>query len=242
MKTIGVIPARLGSTRLKAKVLMPIAGKPMIQHVWERSKKSKKLDGLLIACDDDEIIKTANSFGAKAVLTRKDHPSGTDRIAEAVAKLDVDVVINIQGDEPLIHPSIIDDLIDVFDKNKDCVMATVIKPIRAKEELDNPNIVKVVVDNQKDAIYFSRAVIPYNRDQKSLGELKYYKHLGIYGYRKSFLMMFKDLKKSYLEQVEQLEQLRALEAGYKIKTVVTEHETISVDTKEDLARVEAALK
>jgi 3-deoxy-manno-octulosonate cytidylyltransferase (CMP-KDO synthetase) len=242
MKIVGIIPARLGSTRLKAKVLMPIAGKPMIQHVWERSKKSQKLHDLIIACDDEEILKVASSFKAKAVLTRKDHPSGTDRIAEAVAPLDVDVVINIQGDEPLIHPSIIDDLAEVFMKDQDCPMATVIKPIQAKEELDNPNIVKVVIDNQNNAIYFSRAAIPYNRDQKPFNDLKFYKHLGIYGYRKSFLMKFKDLKKSYLEQVEQLEQLRALEAGFKIKTVVTTHETISVDTKEDLARVEAALQ
>lgn len=241
MKVIGVIPARFRSTRLPAKVLVQILGKPMIQHVWERAKKSRELDDLLIACDDDRVLKAAQGFGAKAVMTRVDHESGSDRIAEAVGKLNVDIIINIQGDEPLITHKVIDDLAVAMKKNGTCVMATAIKPLFDQNELDNPNIVKVVIDQDQNALYFSRSAIPYNRGKFNLKDIGYYKHLGIYAYRKEFLLALTKLPKSQLEKTEQLEQLRVLEAGHKIKTVVTDVMTISVDTKDDLLKVEEYL-
>lgn len=240
MKVLGVIPARLGSTRLEGKILLNIAGKPMIQHVWERARKSKKLDDCLIACDDYKVFHIAQKFGAKAVLTSKTHPSGSDRIAEAVKNLKVDIVVNIQGDEPLIHHSVINKLADALIKDKKSVMATVIKRIVHYDDLNNPNIVKVVVDQNQNALYFSRSLIPYNREHQE--RVEYFKHLGIYAYRKDFLLKFTRMPKSCLERIEKLEQLRVIEAGYKIKTVMTDIETIGVDTAEDLIRVERILK
>ncbi len=242
MKTIGVIPARWGSTRFEGKVLAKLKGKYLIQHVWERARKSKTLDSILIACDDEKILKAAESFGAKAVMTSKKHVSGTDRIAEAVGPLAVKVVVNIQADEPLIEPKVIDHLVQAVLDDKTCVMATVVKPIESREELENPNVVKVVIDQNRNALYFSRSPIPFNRDKKKFDDISYYKHLGIYAYRKDFLLKFKDLPKSDLESVERLEQLRVLEAGFKIKTIETNLDTIGVDTPEDLARVEKLIK
>lgn len=242
MQAIGVIPARWGSTRFEGKVLAKINGKPMIEHVWQRSKQSRLLRDVIIACDDERIIKVAQAFGAKAVLTAKDHPSGTDRIAQAVINVAAEIIVNIQGDEPLIEHSIIDDLVTVLSKDPGCVMATAIKLIRTKEELENPNVVKAVIDLNGNALYFSRLGVPYDRDKVGINKIKYYKHLGIYAYRKSFLLKFKDMPKSRLEQAEQLEQLRALEAGVKIKTILTDIETVGVDTPEDLARVEKLLQ
>ena len=239
MTTIGVIPARLGSTRFPGKVLADIAGKSMIQHVWDGAKKSKLLDDLIIACDDEKILKVAKSFGAKAVLTSGDHSSGSDRIAEAVENLDVDIIVNIQADEPFIQPSVIDHLVEVLKSDASSVMATVVKIIENPEDCQNPNVVKVVLDDQKNALYFSRSLIPYNRGKEKIA---YYKHLGIYAYRKDFLFKFKNLPKSNLEKIEQLEQLRVLEAGYKIKTVLTDVDSIGVDTPEDLERVKSFLK
>lgn len=242
MQAIGVIPARWGSTRFAGKVLANLNGKPMIEHVWQRSRQSRLLKEVIIACDDERIVKAAGNFGAKAVLTSKDHASGTDRIAQAVANVSADIVVNIQGDEPLIHHSVIDSLVTALSKDPACVMATAIKLIRTKEELENPNVVKAVIDAAGNALYFSRSVIPYDRDKAGIQKIRHYKHLGIYAYRKSFLMKFTDMPKSRLEQAEQLEQLRALEAGVKIKTVLTDIETVGVDTPEDLARVEQLLR
>lgn len=236
MKIIGVIPARWASTRFEGKVLAAINGKPMIQHVWERSKKSELLDDLIIACDDDRVLNAAQQFGAKAVLTSKDHASGTDRIAEAVESIDGDIVVNIQGDEPLIQHEVIDALVTALIDAPLCSMGTMIKVLEAEEELKNPNVVKVVVDGEMNALYFSRSIIPYNRENDD--EIIYYKHLGIYAYRRDFLLSYKNLPKSNLEKAENLEQLRALEFGYKIKTVVTDVDTIGVDTPSDLKRVE----
>ncbi|MBF0522648.1 MAG: 3-deoxy-manno-octulosonate cytidylyltransferase [Candidatus Omnitrophica bacterium] len=242
MKVIGVIPARWGSTRFEGKVLALIAGKPMIEHVWLRVKKSKILNDIIIACDDEKVLKTAVQFGAKAVLTSPNHPSGTDRIAEVVKDLDVDIVVNIQGDEPLIQHAVIDNLANALMSDQSAVMSTVIKRLEKQEELDNPNVVKAVIDEESNALYFSRAAIPYNRDKKDFKALTYYKHLGIYAYRKNFLLKLKDLPPSLLEKTEKLEQLRVLEAGYKIKAILTDLETIGVDTKEDLKLVEAILQ
>ncbi len=237
MKIIGVIPARWGSTRFEGKVLAEIHGKPMLQHVFERAKKSRALNDVIIACDDERILKAANAFGAKAVMTSPKHPSGTDRIAEAVRSLKVDIVVNIQGDEPLIQPKVINDLVKALQKDKSCVMATTIKAVTDESDLNNPNVVKAVVDKNNVALYFSRSCIPFNRGAQAWKNVKYYKHLGLYAYRKSFLMKFMDLPKSALETAERLEQLRVLEAGYKIKTIETTVDTIGVDTPEDLVRV-----
>lgn len=239
MKVVGIIPARWASTRFEGKVLAMIQDKPMIQHVWERSKKCELLSDVVIACDDDRVVVAAEQFGARTILTSKDHASGTDRIAEAMEHVDADIIINIQGDEPLIDPAVIDALAAALMKDQSCSMATVIKVLTTKKELKDPNVVKVVVDGEMNALYFSRSVIPFDRDQTE--ETIYYKHLGIYAYRKDFLLSFKSLPKSNLEKVEQLEQLRALEFGYKIKTVVTDVETVGVDTPEDLRRVEKLL-
>jgi len=234
MTAIGVIPARLGSTRLKNKVLAQINGKPMIQYVWERASQAKRLDQVLIACDDQKILKAAKKFGASAVLTSKDHPSGSDRIAEAVRALPVDIVVNIQGDEPLIDPATIDALVGALEEDPDVPMATVIKEFLPDEDENDPNKVKVTIDDSRHAVAFSREV-PRIREQ-------FYKHVGIYAYRKEFLLMFHLMPKSPNEIRERLEQLRVLDAGYPIKTVLTDVETIGVDTLEDLLKVEARLK
>ena len=241
MKVIGVIPARWGSTRFEGKVLADINGKPMIRHVWERAQKSRKIDEVLIACDDERIMAAAKKFNAQAVMTSKNHPSGTDRIAEAVKNVKADIVINIQADEPLIDPATIDALAACLSKDKTAPVATVIKAIEDLNEIANPNVVKVAVDHKGYALYFSRSPIPYNRAGSDPKKVPYYKHAGIYAYRKNFLLKFKDLPKSKLESAEKLEQLRILEAGYKIKTVLTRQESVGVDTPEDLARVKELL-
>lgn len=239
MKVIGVIPARFASTRLKGKVLAPINGKPMIQHVYERARQSRLLDEVIIACDDLRVKKVAEEFGASAVMTDPDHVCGTDRIVEAVADLDVQIVVNVQGAEPLIDPPVIDSLIKALIEDPEVPMATVIKQVNDPKELDNPNIVKVIIDHQRNAIYFSRSKIPFNRDS---GEHVYFKHLGIYAYTKKFLLQFSAMPKAKLEMAESLEQLRAIENGFKIKTVLTEIETVGVDTPEDLIKVERLIK
>ncbi len=242
MKAIGVIPARFASTRFPGKVLALIAGKPMIEHVWQRAKECRTLDDLIIACDDQKVLQAAQGFGAKAVMTSPDHPSGSDRIAEAVGKLNFDIVVNIQGDEPFIESRVIDGLVEALQRDAQASVATVIKEIKNDGDIHNPNVVKVVVDLNRYALYFSRSTIPYDRNTERPAGLKYFKHLGLYAYRKEFLMSYKDWPKSMLETAEQLEQLRILEAGYKIKTIETDVETWAVDTPEDLAKIEAILR
>ncbi len=242
MRAIGVIPARWGSTRFEGKVLAQINGKPMIEHVWRRARQSRLLKEVIIACDDERIARAAEKFGAKAVLTSREHACGTDRVAQVAADVSAEIIVNIQGDEPLIHHNVIDDLVAALRSDRSSKMATAIKVIQSAKELANPNVVKVVVDARGNALYFSRSVIPYDRDKAGIGKTKYYKHLGIYAYRRNFLLKFRGMPKSRLEQAEQLEQLRALEAGVKIKTVLTDVETIGVDTPEDLARVTKILR
>lgn len=237
MKAIGVIPARFKSTRFPGKVLALIKGKPMIEHVWRQASGCRQLDGLLIACDHEDVLKAARGFGAQAVMTSPDHPSGSDRIAEAVGSLGYEIIVNIQGDEPFIQPYVIDGLVLALKNDENASVATVIKEIKADSEITNPNVVKVVIDNNQYALYFSRSVIPYNRNAERPSDLRYFKHLGLYAYRKSFLMAYKDWPKSMLESTEQLEQLRILEAGHKIKTIETDSESLAVDTPEDLARI-----
>lgn len=238
IETIGVIPARFSSTRFEGKVLADLAGKPMVQHVWERAKEARLLNDLIIATDDQRVAKVVEGFGGKVMLTSVDQPSGTDRLAEVVNPIDVKIVVNIQGDEPLVHPTMIDELVRALSEDESVVMATIIKRITKKEELIDPNIVKVVVDRFGNALYFSRSPIPFEK-----GELAkvFYKHLGLYAYTKDFLFTFTNLPKSNLEAAESLEQLRALENNYKIKTIETKFETVGVDTPEDLERAKMFL-
>ncbi len=234
MKTIGVIPARFASTRFPAKVLAKIAGKPMIQHVWEKARLAQELDDILIACDHEDVFKAAKDFNARVVMTNPNHPSGSDRIAEAIKDLAVDVIVNIQGDEPFIDARTIDALAALLKQDSKVMMGTVIKELESEEDFLNPNVVKCVVDDQGYALYFSRSPIPYHRSKNT--SIKNYKHLGLYAYRKEFLMQYKDWPKGKLESVEELEQLRVLERGIKIKTTVTHYESIAVDTPQDLEK------
>lgn len=253
MRAIGVIPARYKSVRFEGKVLADLLGKPLIQHVWERAKESRVLEDLVIATDSEDVIKVVKGFGGKAVYTSKDQPSGSDRIVEVINPLNVEVVINIQGDEPLVHYSMIDGLANVLLEDKSVQMATVVKKLKDKDEFANPNVIKTVIDKDGYALYFSRSPIPYARDgEKGDGSIFAdknktvpffaYKHVGIYAYTKDFLFTYTNLPKSGLEDTEKLEQLRALENGYRIKTIETEYDTIGVDTPEDLKRVEEFLR
>ena len=236
MTAIGVIPARWSSTRLPGKILADIAGKPMLQHVWERAKKAAKLSDVIVACDESHVYEVARSFGANALMTRRDHPSGSDRVAEAIGAFPADIAVNIQGDEPFIDPSLIDALVDSLCKDPDAVMVTAVKPFTNRVDFLNPNMVKVVTDRNQNALYFSRAAIPFHRDGDVVDHSHYLRHLGIYAYRRQFLLDLCRWPKSFLEQEECLEQLRVLEQGYRIKTVRTDCDTIGVDTPEDLIK------
>lgn len=252
MRIVAVIPARWQSTRLKGKVLADINGKPMIQHVWERVKKAHEIDEVIVAVDKERVLKTVESFGAKAVFTSPEQPSGTDRIAEVANNIDADVFINIQADEPMVHPLMVDELAQVFEYDKNVQMATLVKRIHKRDEIADPNVVKCVVDRKGFALYFSRSPIPYIVQSGAPGSLhrdapedvsgRYFKHIGIYAYTKDFLFTFTNLPGSTLEAEEKLEQLRVLEHGYKIKTVETRYDTVSVDTEEDLEKVRTLLK
>jgi 3-deoxy-manno-octulosonate cytidylyltransferase (CMP-KDO synthetase) len=237
MDVIGVIPARYSSTRFEGKVLADILGKPMLQHVWERAKQALTLDDLIIACDNELVASTAKSFGAKVILTSKDHICGSDRIIEVVNPLDVKIIINIQGDEPLVHPMMIDSLARVLLDDKKISMATLMKKIEDPKDVFDPNVVKVVVDKNNFALYFSRSPIPHLAINSDIKEPVYYKHIGIYGYTKDFLFTYKNLPVSNLERIEKLEQLRVLEEGFRIKVIETKHDTIGVDTPEDLEKL-----
>ncbi len=241
MKVIGVIPARLGSTRFPEKVLQPLAGKPMIQHVWERAAAAKKLSALIVACDDRRIYDCVQAFGGKAVLTRPDHPNGTSRIAEVAAGTQADVFINIQGDEPLMDPANMDTLAALFEQDTGLQTATLAVVRSDPEGYRNPNVVKVVCDAAGYALYFSRASVPYVRDSEG-GAVGYLKHLGIYAYRRDFLLQFVQWPASPLEQAEKLEQLRILERGVKMRVVTAARDSVGVDTQEDFVRVEKILK
>jgi len=244
MKVIGVIPARYHSKRFPGKVLVDILGKPLIQRVYEQARKAKLLGEVIVATDNDEILNVVKNFGGKAVMTSSDCRSGSDRLAEVAIGLDADIIVNIQGDEPLISPEVISDVAQELMKDKTISMATAARKITTREELTNPNVVKVVVDKNGFALYFSRAQIPYIShvaERENVG-LVAHKHIGIYSYRREFLLNFGRMEQGPLEKVEDLEQLRALENGYKIKVVITEWDSIGVDTKEDLKKVVEILK
>ena len=239
MDVIGVIPARFESSRFPGKVLANIAGRTMIQWVWEAASKSTMLEDLIIATDDEKVIKAAETFEGKAVLTSKDYSSGTDRICEVVNPLYVKVIINIQADEPLIKYSMIDELSRTLMEDTSIQVATLRYRIEDSDELNDPNVVKVVSNKDGFALYFSRSLIPCNL---SSTVQQIYKHIGMYAYTKDFLFTFANLTPSFLEQAEQLEQLRALEHGYKIKVIDAGCDSISVDTPRDLEKVRKKLR
>lgn len=234
MKFLGVIPARYESTRLPRKPLKDICGHTMIEWVYKRAIKSN-LDRVVIATDSKEVFDEVLSFGGDVIMTDANHLNGTSRIAEVCQKItDYDVVINIQGDEPLIEPDMINSLIDIFKEENDLKMATLKHKMKKKEDIENPNFVKVITDKKDYAIYFSRSVIPYPRNENL--DI-YFKHVGIYGYKREFVLEYSKLESTPLENSESLEQLRVLENGYKIKVLETPYEIIGVDTAEELERV-----
>jgi len=234
-KILGVIPARLASSRFPAKVLASIASKPMLQHVYERASLARYLSRTIIATDDERVAEVARSFGAQARMTRSDHASGTDRVAEVASAEDASIVVNIQGDEPLIDPNAIDLAILPLIHDSSVVMSTLKKRIEDPREIADPNVVKVVTNRLGDAIYFSRSPIPFERDAG--GRSACFKHIGLYVYRREFLLNYSALPAGPLEAAERLEQLRALENGYPIRVVETEYDSVGVDTPEDLERV-----
>ena len=235
---LGVIPARYESSRFPGKPLAIIAGKTMLQHVWERASRARTLSRVAIATDDDRIFREARRFGAEACMTRGDHASGSDRVAEVAAGGRAEVIVNIQGDEPLIDPEAVDAAVKGLLEDEATPMGTLKKRIEDPAEVSNPNVVKVVTDLEGNAIYFSRSVIPYARG----GSAVHYKHVGLYVYRSEFLLGYSSLNRGPLEEAEKLEQLRALENGYKIRVVETGYESLGVDTPEDLRRVSALIE
>jgi 3-deoxy-manno-octulosonate cytidylyltransferase (CMP-KDO synthetase) len=249
-----VIPARYASSRFPGKPLAPIAGRPMIQHVYERACRASLADTVLVATDDARIIAAVEAFGGHAVLTAATHPSGTDRVAEVVAQRACGIVVNVQGDEPCITPEAIDAMIRPLRDDPLVQMTTLAHPLRQVEELLTPHVVKVVVDRAGDALYFSRAPIPYDREAwpqvpavSAANDLRLrvppgcHRHLGLYAYRREVVLHLARLQQTTLEQVEQLEQLRALEYGYRIRVVPTTYESVGVDTPADVARAERVL-
>lgn len=242
---VAIIPARYHSNRFEGKPLARIAGKPMIQHVYERATAVKLLSRVAVATDDERIADCVHGFGGEVVMTSPDHASGTDRLAEAATLLDIaeqDVVVNIQGDQPLFPAEVVTQVATPLLEDPALPMATLIYKIVRPEEITDPNHVKTVFDRHGRALYFSRSPIPFQRNPDEPVAPTYYKHLGFYAYRKGFLLTFVGLPEGEWERFEKLEQLRALEFGYAIKVVLTEHDSIEVDTPRDLKRVEEILK
>lgn len=240
-RTLVAIPARWGSTRFPGKPLHRIAGKPLVQHVWERCQACRGVDDIVIATDDERIAEAAAGFGAKAVLTSPDHPSGTDRIAEAALAFgDHGTIINVQGDEPLISPALIDQLAAVLRREPEVRMITAAAPILDAAQVTDPNIVKVVFDVHGDSLYFSRSPLPYVRNAGT--GARHFRHLGLYGFQRRFLFQFVAWPPSLLEQTESLEQLRALENGVRLRVVLTDELSPGVDTPEQAAALERHLQ
>ena len=243
MKSIAVIPARYESSRFSGKPLADIGGKPMIQHVYEAAIRAQKIDQVVVATDDGRILDAVHRFGGQALMTSQTHRSGTDRAAEAAQQLELsgqDVVINVQGDQPLMDPSCLDQVVAPLEQDATLEMSTLAFRIIDPLEYTNPKDVKVVLDHQHNALYFSRAPIPHDRDGSK--ELHSYKHLGIYAYRCEFLTTFSKLPIGPLEDLEKLEQLRALEYGHPIRVVITEYDSPEVDLPEDIQRIEKLLQ
>jgi 3-deoxy-manno-octulosonate cytidylyltransferase (CMP-KDO synthetase) len=242
MRVLGVIPARYQSTRFEGKPLADILGKPMIQHVWERARAADCLDEVMVATDDERIRDAAAGFGARVVMTSGEHRSGTDRVAEAVALTDAGVVVNIQGDEPMVDAAMLREVVEPFHTRPAVELVTLKKEVFTEQQFDDPGVVKVVTDPEGWALYFSRSLIPYPRQRTASYHV--FEHLGLYAYTRDCLLKLASLPMSPLEQVEGLEQLRALENGIRILVVETrsEGESVSVDTPEDLERVRELLR
>ena len=239
-KTVGIIPARWGSTRFPGKLLHPIAGQPLLQHVWERCQQAQSLDAVIIATDDMRIAQAAFDWGAEVSLTSNQHASGTDRIAEVARNLrGVTHIINVQGDEPLIDPKLIDRLATALRRDRTLEMITAAHPFENAAKASSPHQVKVIVDLRGNALYFSRFAIPFPRDRSA--PVKYLRHQGIYGFRRKTLLQFVKWKSTPLERAESLEQLRALENGVKVYVLITKHGSPGVDTLEDAVALERKL-
>ena len=236
-----VIPARYGSTRLPGKPLVSLAGKPMIQRVYERAKLASTAHRVIVATDDERIVKAVEGFGGMARITRPDHRTGTERVAEVAAHDHGDVFVNVQGDEPLLDPVAVDTAVQALLEDPPASIATVATPIRTPADIMDPNVVKTVLDFEDNGIYFSRAPIPWVRDTASKIQVRHLKHLGLYVFQRDALLEYPTLPQGELERIEQLEQLRWLENGWKIRVAEVAHDAVSVDVPEDIARVEKLL-
>ena len=247
IRTLGVIPSRFRAQRFPGKPLAMIAGKSLVQRVYEQAAKAHRLDKVIVATEDKRILDAVKAFGGDAMLTSPACATGTDRVAEVARTHDSELVLNIQGDEPLMRPEMIDQLVEGMQADPKCVMGTLARKLETDTSLDNPNVVKVVLAQNGNALYFSRSRIPYVRDAKSdemsewLGLARFHKHLGIYAFRREFLLKFVQLPQSELEKAEKLEQLRALENGFAIKVLITPYDSVGVDTPEDAKLVEKIL-
>lgn len=237
-----VIPARYGSTRLPGKPLVALAGKPMIQRVYDRAKMAATAHRVIVATDDERIVKAVEAFGGTARMTRLDHRTGTERVAEVAAREKGDVFVNVQGDEPLLDPLAVDTAVETLLEDPPASIATVATPIRTPADIMDPNVVKTVLDFENNGIYFSRAPIPWVRDSASKIQVRHLKHLGLYVFQRDALLEYPTLPQGELERIEQLEQLRWLENGWKIRVAEVEHDAVSVDVPADVARVERLLE
>lgn len=236
-----IIPARYASTRLPGKPLVALAGKLMIERVWERVRQAKKITRVIVASDDERIIQAVAAFGGEAVMTRSEHRSGTERVAEVAAttiREGEEIFVNVQGDEPLIEPAAIDTAVEAIESDENSAVATIAVPIARPADIMDPNVVKVVLDFDGNALYFSRAPIPWVRDRNAPVHARHLKHLGLYVFRRAALLDFPTLPLGDLERIEQLEQLRWMENGYKIRVAETSHDSIGVDVPEDVTRIE----
>jgi 3-deoxy-manno-octulosonate cytidylyltransferase (CMP-KDO synthetase) len=242
VRVIAVIPARYGSTRLPGKPLVSLAGRPMIQHVYERTKLAQRVSRVIVATDDERILKAVADFAGEARMTRADHRTGTERTAEVAAHEEGDIFVNVQGDEPLLDPTALDAAVDALLQEPQAAIATVATPIKTAADIMDPNVVKVALDFDENALYFSRAPIPWVRDTASKIQVRHLKHLGLYVFQRDALLEYPTLPQGELERIEQLEQLRWMENGYKIRVAEVEHDAISVDVPEDVARVEKLLQ
>jgi 3-deoxy-manno-octulosonate cytidylyltransferase (CMP-KDO synthetase) len=241
-RVVVVIPARYGSTRLPGKPLVGLAGKLMIQHVFERAKKAQTVHRVLVATDDQRILEAVHAFGGEARMTRTDHRTGTERIAEVAAHEEGEVFVNVQGDEPLIDPAAIDTAVAALLEEPAAQIATVATTIRHAGDIMDPNVVKTVLDFDNYALYFSRAPVPWVRNTQQKLHVKYWKHLGLYVFQRDALLEYPTLPHGELEVIEQLEQLRWMENGWRIRVAEVAHDAVSVDVPEDVARVEKLLK
>jgi 3-deoxy-manno-octulosonate cytidylyltransferase (CMP-KDO synthetase) len=239
---LAIIPARYASTRLPGKPLASIAGKPMIQHVVERVGRAQMVTSTIVATDDERIKKAVEGFGGKAILTRHDHRTGTDRVAEVATHVEAEIYVNIQGDEPLIDPGTIDAVVAAMLEEDSIQIATPCTEITQANEIMDPNIVKVVRDFDGNGLYFSRAPIPWVRDTKTTVDARHWKHIGLYAFRRDALLEFPTLPPGEIEPIEQLEQLRWLENGFRIRVVETDYDAVSVDVPADIERVEKLLR